>query len=61
MAKVQPLVLLSFRLIFRQFQPGTAYESVAYKKGHAFRDEIYRRKQILWQTFGIPQNWDPGP
>ena len=32
-AKVQPLVLLSFRLIFSQFQPGAAYESGACKSG----------------------------
>ena len=31
-AKVQPRVLLSFCLIFCQFQPGLAYKSVVYKK-----------------------------
>ena len=30
--KVQPLVLLSFSLIFCQLQSGVAYKSVAYKK-----------------------------
>ena len=30
--KIQSQVLLSFRFIFCQFQPGVAYKSVAYRK-----------------------------
>ena len=39
-------MLLSFCLFFYQFQPGVAYESVAYKKAY-IRSDLVRFKNIL--------------
>ena len=36
-AKTQPRAFLSIFLLFSQFQPGVAYESVDFKKGYVFK------------------------
>ena len=44
-------MLLSFCLIFSQFQPDVPYKSVAYKKACSIRKNIYCSKLILLQSF----------
>ena len=45
--KVSRRVLLSFCLIFCQFQPGVAYESVAYKKKHVSSNCNWKKYTLM--------------
>ena len=45
------MVLLSFCLIFCQFQLGVSYKSVAYKKSGYLCKKLYRK--IFFQKFGF--------
>ena len=51
--KYSPTVLLSFWLIFCQFQPGVAYKSVAYKKVCNVQNLIRFRSSRSWMFFKI--------